>query len=90
MAKSKAQTQQTNWWQLSYSWLATGFIASLNSHLYDCYIQFDYFDNDVWTKQTDIIGKMTKIGVQQSTLWYHLDHYKNKKKTCKQTFTMAQ
>ena len=58
MAKSKAQIQQTNEWQLSYSWHGTGiylciklgFIASQTSHLYDSSIYFHYIYKIVWTK----------------------------------------
>ena len=43
------------------------------------HIKFHYIDNDVWTKQTDMIGKNVKKGVQPSTLCNHPSHYKTNK-----------
>ena len=59
-------------------WIEHGFIASYTSHLYDSRIKFHYMyiENDAWTKQTDIIGKISIIGEQQSTLWQWLNQVK--------------
>ena len=79
MAKSNNKTHQTNGKYLSYSWLGIGISYaengglylvlnnSLTSSLYDSRIKCHYIDNDVWTKQTDIIGRNVKKGAQPST-----------------------
>ena len=54
--------------------------------MYDSRIAFNYIYNDLRTKQTDIIDKNVKIGVQQSTLFYYLNQHRNKY-ICKQTLT---
>ena len=65
MAKSKAQTHQTNGLQLSYSWNCTGIsyvknglnlVLKLDEPLTCMTVAYNNIDNDVWTKQTYVVG----------------------------------
>ena len=70
MAKSNDKTHQTNGQQLSYFWLGTG-IFNVNvsllrqSHQIPLYLQR-------CVNKTNIINKIVKIWVQQSSLCYNL------------------